>query len=655
MIGYLTSQIRNRWPSVAKRLGETRSIVWGYLPVFLVTLLGVLITVLAYSEVVSWERQRIRDAFLEASRDRALVIQREIEHCLSTVHDIASLFDASVEVRRREFRRFVGPALRRHCGIKALEWIPRVEGADRESFVEQARKSFPPFQITEIDETGKIVKAGKRTEHYPVLYVQPYKLNKERLGSDMAADPQVLPLLLRAQEKGELQVSQRIPIVEDGVEKSGFVATVPLYFKEEAESQGESDWETEEKPDSQQVRGFAVGIFRVGEIIERALESLSPAGIDMYFHEDPGATDRSVIYSHGSRLGGGAAAAPTGEGKQTIWRSTQQLAVGDRLWGVVSTPVPGRFQPDSGSGWIVLVAGLAFTALLTAYVATLVGHAEKVKLLVDERTAQLRGAIKALNKEIVERKRAETQLQRLNETLELRVIARTAEAERRAKDLEQFAYVTSHDLKAPLRSIGNLAGWIEEDLQGRLNKETREQLNLLKDRVKRMHALIVGLLEYSRVGQTEGSQERVDTHELLEEIIDSLSPPKEFTIRIGEDMPVFHADRLQLGQVFSNLIGNSINHHQGSKGKVWVTAEDKGEFFEFCVADDGPGIAPEYHDKVFMMFQTLETTDYEGNTGIGLALVKKIVQEQGGTITLDSAEGKGTSFRFTWPRGTESL
>ena len=303
---------------------------------------------------------------------------------------------------------------------------------------------------------------------------------------------------------------------------------------------------------------------------------------------------------------------------------------------------------------IVLLAGLAFTALLTAYVATLVGHAEKVKLLVDERTSQLRGAINALNKEIVERKRAETELQRLNETLELRIIARTAEAERRAKDLEQFAYVTSHDLKAPLRAIGNLAGWIEEDLQERLTNETREQLNLLKDRVKRMHSLIVGLLEYSRVGRTEGSRERVDTSELLEELIDSLSPPKDFAIRIGEGMPILDADRLQLGQVFSNLIGNSIKHHRGRKGKVWVSAKDQGAFIEFCVADNGPGIAPEYHDKVFMMFQTLETADYAGNTGIGLALVKKIVQEQGGTITLDSEEGKGTSFRFTWPAGSRS-
>ena len=499
------------------------------------------------------------------------------------------------------------------------------------------------------------MKAGERSEHYPVLYVQPYKFNKELLGLDMASDSLVLPLLLRTREQGGLQVSHPIPVIRDGAKQNAFIAAVPVYSKEEAESQEESDWETEEKPDSQQLRGFAVGIFRVGEIIKRALQSLSPGGIDMHFYATLDAADRGLIYSHGSRLGDGRVAAPTRRRNQTIWRSTQELAVGDRRWSIVSTPFPGQFQPDTGSGLIVLVAGLAFTALLTAYVATLVGHAEKVKLLVDERTAQLRGAINALNKEIVERKRAETELQRLNETLELRIIARTAEAERRAKDLEQFAYVTSHDLKAPLRAIGNLAGWIEDDLQGKLNNETREQLNLLKDRVKRMHSLIVGLLEYSRVGRTEGSKDRVDTRELLEEIIDSLSPPKGFTINIGKGMPVLHADRLQLGQVFSNLISNSIKHHRRRKGKVWVSAEEKQEFIEFCVADNGPGIAPEYHKKIFMMFQTLETADYAGNTGIGLALVKKIVQEQGGTITLDSAEGKGTRFRFTWPRGARSL
>jgi len=113
---------------------------------------------------------------------------------------------------------------------------------------------------------------------------------------------------------------------------------------------------------------------------------------------------------------------------------------------------------------------------------------------------------------------------------------------------------------------------------------------------------------------------------------------------------VFKTDRLQLGQVFSNLIGNSLKYHGGETGNIWVRVKNKGRFFEFEVADDGQGIAPEYHDKIFMMFQTLETRDYGSNTGIGLALVQKIVQEHGGEITLNSDTGNGASFRFTWPR-----
>ena len=262
---------------------------------------------------------------------------------------------------------------------------------------------------------------------------------------------------------------------------------------------------------------------------------------------------------------------------------------------------------------------------------------------------QPRGVI-AVGQDITERKRTEQALQELNETLEQRVALRTAEAERRARELEQFAYVASHDLKAPLRAIGNLASWLQEDLAEKLTDDTRDQLTLLKDRVQRMQALIEGLLKYSRVGAIEGSKETVDTAHLLVEIIDSLSPPEKFVIDVAPNMPILRADRLQLGQVFANLISNGIKHHGNEQGHVWVTVRDDGSYYEFAVTDDGPGIAPEYHKKVFMMFQTLETKDFGSDTGIGLALVKKIVQEQGGLITLDSAEGKGATFRFTWPK-----
>jgi signal transduction histidine kinase len=329
--------------------------------------------------------------------------------------------------------------------------------------------------------------------------------------------------------------------------------------------------------------------------------------------------------------------------------------VGEQRWEVVCTPISGRFEPDPWSGWIVLAGGIPFTVLLTVYVATLVGRTKKVNRLVEQRTEQLQGAVQALNREIAERRRAEAKLKTLNDDLEYWVAIRTSEAERRAQDLEQFAYVASHDLKAPLRAIGNLADWIGEDLEGKLSAESQEQLMLLKDRVRRMNALIEGLLEYSRVGRTEGALSLVDTRELLEEIIDSLSPSEGFVIEIDSELPVFRTDRLLLGQVFSNLISNSLKHHGGDHGHIRIGVHEKQGFFEFGVSDDGVGIAPEYHDKIFKIFQTLEAKDYGGNTGIGLALVKKIVREQGGVIILESEPGHGTRFLFTWPKVPPSM
>jgi len=231
-----------------------------------------------------------------------------------------------------------------------------------------------------------------------------------------------------------------------------------------------------------------------------------------------------------------------------------------------------------------------------------------------------------------------------------RLVERRTEAERRAEELEQFAYVTSHDLKAPLRAIRNLADWIAEDLQSKLDNQTRERLTLMSDRVSRMQALVEGLLDYCRVGRDKENQEKVDSRVLVADTIDLLSPPSGFLIDVARDMPTLFTNRLELGQVFANLIGNAIKHHGSNNGHISIGVRDTGRFFEFTIADDGPGIAPEYHQKIFLMFQVLSVKDDRSDTGIGLALVKKIVQERGGSISLESREGEGANFRFTWPK-----
>ncbi|KAI9132335.1 PAS domain S-box protein [Acaryochloris sp. CCMEE 5410] len=226
--------------------------------------------------------------------------------------------------------------------------------------------------------------------------------------------------------------------------------------------------------------------------------------------------------------------------------------------------------------------------------------------------------------------------------------ATTEQLEKRNQELDQFAYVTSHDLKAPLRAIANLSEWIEEDLEDHFTDEARNQMTLLRSRVMRMENLINGLLSYSRAGRLHQPSQKVDVKQLVNEIINSLNIPNSMEVQIDPELPCLMTQELPLLQVFSNLISNAVKHHNQDRGKIKIMFQDQGNHYQFSVKDDGPGIDPQYHQKVFNIFQTLKARDSFESTGIGLAIVKKIVESQGGTITLVSQLGAGSTFHFTW-------
>ncbi len=609
------------------------SAVWDYLPVVLVALISLGISLGMFMQSLNWERRQADIAFREASQIRILLTQRDINFSLSVVKDLASLFEASEMVGRREFRKFVAPALKNRTGVKSLAWVPHVTQRQFKEFIEIARRSFPKFTIREPADPG----VAEHTEHYPVLYVQPYTENKSQLGLDLAGDAHIMALFRDALTRRQQQVSAK-PLGHGSL-PSEITVAIPIYYNEEEEPGSVA---------TSEFRGFALGQFDLGMIVEHALSTLSPGSVHLHFFLRDRRDPESHLYTHVSRV------LTEHEQADRVYQPsdleyTETIRIDNEEWDVVCQPASNRFEAEFRNSWIILSGGIAFSLLLTIYAASLVERARQVRLEVAERTAQLREIVKELNQEVSERKAAETELQLLNETLEQHIASRTAEAERRAEYLEQFAYVTSHDLKAPLRAVSNLAEWIEEDLEEKITPVSKEQLALLRDRVRRMHELIEGLLEYSRVGKTEDTETWVDTRILIEEIIDSLSPSKDFIITIAEDMPVLLADRLQLGQVFSNLIGNALKYHGGKNGHIRVDGKAFDGTYRFRVCDDGQGIAPEYHDKVFMMFQTLESRDFGNSTGIGLALVKKIVVEHGGKIQLESELGKGACFSFTWP------
>ncbi|MEL6927779.1 MAG: ATP-binding protein [Cyanobacteria bacterium J06600_6] len=261
--------------------------------------------------------------------------------------------------------------------------------------------------------------------------------------------------------------------------------------------------------------------------------------------------------------------------------------------------------------------------------------------------------VSSIRTELSIRKQAENSLKEKAQELELtnqKLLKATSLLTKQNKELDRFAYVTSHDLKAPLRAIANLAVWLSEDLDGQIPAESQRQLQLMQSRVERMEGLIQGLLNYSRVGKKNIPKTVVNTSSLVQEAITLLSLPSDFEIILPAELPTFKTKAILLQQVFSNLIDNAIKYHPHSHGKVIISVAEQNHFYQFGVADNGLGIDPQYHERIFTIFQTLQARDTFESTGIGLSIVKKIVEGQGGKIWVESALEEGATFYFTWPK-----
>ena len=219
------------------------------------------------------------------------------------------------------------------------------------------------------------------------------------------------------------------------------------------------------------------------------------------------------------------------------------------------------------------------------------------------------------------------------------------------KDLEQFAYVASHDLKAPLRAIEVIVSWLKEDLADYHEGDVKENLDLLNQRTSRLAKLLDDLLAYSRAGRKVGQVAPLDTRALTQDVVNLLAPEDHVTVTLGDNLPELETYGAPLEQVLRNLISNAIKHHPGPAINIWVDCQEDEEFYIFQVRDNGNGIAPEYADRVFQMFQTLKPRDEVEGSGMGLAIVARIVEWQGGRVWFEEPdEGSGTVFKFQWKK-----
>jgi signal transduction histidine kinase len=266
------------------------------------------------------------------------------------------------------------------------------------------------------------------------------------------------------------------------------------------------------------------------------------------------------------------------------------------------------------------------------FIAAQVNYLESGRNIVIKRITQSRNELRQKNIELADNIRA---LEKTN------------------RELDKFASIVSHDLKAPLRAIGNLTGWIEDDMKGKMPADVLENFNAIKQRLRRMEGLINGLLEYSKADRKRGEVMTVDSKKLVMDTFDFIGKPENLQLEFTTAMPVFPADKLLLEQIFANLLDNSVKYNDKSTVKIKVSAVEKNNQWLFAVTDNGPGIDRQYHEKVFVIFQTLKRRDEVESTGVGLAIVKKIIEEKGGKIWVESEPGKGAAFKFTWPKSEE--
>jgi signal transduction histidine kinase len=316
----------------------------------------------------------------------------------------------------------------------------------------------------------------------------------------------------------------------------------------------------------------------------------------------------------------------------------------------------------------------AITAIVSFYTAlTLIPLVPQALALPSP--AQLEAANNALQIEIIERKRVEQELRQYKENLEELVEQRTVELaktnellqqevvqrqqsqekmalllkelESTNKELNDFAYIVSHDLKAPLRGISSLSEWLVSDYADKLDDEGKELINLLIVRVKKIYSLIDAILQYSRIGRIKEEIRRVNLNDVVKDVIELLEPIENVEIDITNELPIVDCEKTRIEQVFQNLLGNAIKFIDKPQGKITIGCTEKNGYWQISVADNGSGIEKEHFERIFKIFQKLSDNKNSDSTGIGLAIVKKIVEMYGGEVWLESELGVGTTFFFT--------
>lgn len=536
-----------------------------------------------------------RERFAEHAELVADGLSHGLDRAVAYTESIARAFGAIPELDRDAFRMLVSPWLATSPGVEAFEWLPQVPGDGRAAFEAAARDAaFPDYRIRDLRPDGSLVDAAPRDSYTPVLFVEPLEVEGGAVGYDLASSPERRRALEESRDTGAVVASARVRLVLYP-DEWGVVAVAAAY-------QGVTPPATVAERRAQ-LRGFATVVIRVDEMVREAqrrasendvlvrVTDLNAPGAQLMSGPEPGAVREDLAWSMHDEVGG------------RTWR-IDVLSAGP--------------APRSWAGWQALAAGLAATGMLVAFVLDGRAQTVQVERLVTERTAALA---------------------RSNEALA-----------RSSLELQRFTYVASHDLREPLRTVTAYTELLERDVGPTLDETARGRLRRIVVAARRMQALVTDLVTFAR---SEARTEPFDEQCLCEAAraaLDELAGPVAEAgahVRLG-DMPRARCDRLQMVQVFHHLISNALTFRRpGVPLEIDIEGRRTASGCEVTVRDNGIGIERRDWDRVFEMFQKLDTEGMSPGLGVGLAMCRRIVERHGGRIWVESTPGRGSTFRFT--------
>lgn len=555
------------------------------------------VTLLTWRESVHEAERHRNNEFEALIVETRLRLEERIAAYTQILRGGAALFAAGRPVSREGWHRYVD-GLDLSAGfpaIPALAFARMVNDGDLDRFTAEARADgLADFAV----------RPPGRREHYVInTYSEPFTgANVRALGYDMWQDSDRRTTMERAAVQGRPMITERITLRVD--EEANPVPAFIMYMPVRLSPDGD-------------VHGFVLSPFRMPTLMHDVMGR--HAGLlSLSIYDGPEATPERLFHREGSDVSGG-------EGRLVRRRS---MEVGGRIWTLEFAALPGLdSRMESTRPTAVALTGLILGLLLSAVAWSLARTRDRAEAIAAERTHEL----KDIN----------SRLQR-----------QTNRLERSNADLEQFAYVASHDLQEPLRMISSYAQLIARRYSGRLDEDAEEFIRYMVEGTTRMQAMIHDLLEYSRIGRREDEPNAVDSAAVVDSAGRQLKVLLEETggrIECGP-LPVVTARPTQFLALMQNLIGNALKYRDPARPPVVsVTAGRRDGEWLFAVGDNGIGFEPEYADKIFLIFQRLHTRDQYEGSGIGLAICKKIVENHGGRIWVESSLGRGSTFFFTLP------